>query len=496
MKKFSFLCRAGIVAAALATACEVSAQVSHLDYVDLQAIGPGYGTTNTNATSFSRDAVATFGNQQFVTYYEPVADGGNVVVARRTIGSDTWVLSPTSFVATNIHDPHDNVGLAIDGDGLLHLSWGHHAHSLRYAQSSAPVTTPGAPITFTSNLGSAGMTGNETRVTYPEFVNLADGDLLFYYRNGGSGNGDLRLNRYDTQTDAWSQVSAPLIDNASSGSAFPHTVNAYWNTPQVADNGDLHLTWNYRSNQGTFSGFQTNHDLGYARSTDGGATWLKSDGSAYGGPITQANADRVLTVAQGSSYINQSSMDLDQNDRPVVASWWAPEAGDGNHIRQYMLAWSDGTDWHSSQITDFDSEGFDSANRIAESSLRDYRMSRPTVLVNDDGRVLVLYTDYRSDNKLTLAHSMDRENWEFLELDDTDLGVWEPAIDTQRWDRDGVISMLYQTSGLGEGSETVSLFEFDARSYFAAVPEPGSLVLMSLSGLVLIRRRNRLKRAG
>jgi len=483
--------RACVVLGAIGIGLDSLAQVSPLEFFDLQPIGPGYASTNTNATSFSRDNIATFGDQQFVAYYEPVADGGNVVVARRTLGSDTWVNTHTSFVATNIHDPHDNVGLAIDGDGIMHLSWGHHVHDHRYARSTAPVTTPNSTISFTNNLGPAGMTGNETRLTYPEFVNLDNGDLLFYYRSGGSGNGDLRLNRYDTQSDTWSQVMAPVIDNAPSGTQYPYTVNAYWNTPLVDDQGDLHLTWNFRSNQGTFSGFQTNHDLMYARSTDGGATWLKSDGTLYGGAITQANADRVLAIDQGSSYINTTSMDLDPNGLPVVVSWWAPRASQGDHTRQYMLAYSDGKDWHTSQITDFAGEGFDTSSRISEGSLGEYRMSRPTVLVDDDGRVLVLYTDYRSGNKLTLAHSMDRENWEFIKLDDQDLGRWEPAIDTERWERDGVISMLYQPSGLGQDSATVSLFEFDANSYFAAVPEPSSLAAFAVSGLCLMRRHRK-----
>lgn len=487
MRKLLYLCQV-----VLATAAHhASGQPSPMGFIQTQAIGPGYATTNTNATSFSRDAVATFGDQQFVAYYEPVADGGNVVVARRTVGSSTWARTHTGFVATNIHDPHDNVGLAIDGDGTLHLTWGHHVHDLRYARSAAPVTTPGAALSFTANLGPSGMTGNETRLTYPEFVNLPDGGLLFLYRSGSSGNGDLRLNRYDTQTDTWSQVMSPVIDNAAAGSAHPYTANAYWNTPILGENGDLHLTWNYRTNQGAFSGFQTNHDLGYARSTDGGATWLRSDGSPYGGAITQANTDRVLTIAPGSSYINTTSMDLDRDGLPVLASWWAPEAGLGNHVRQYMLAWSDGSDWHTSQITGFDSEGFASTSRIPEASLGQYRMSRPTVLINDDGRVLVLYTDYRSGNRLTLAHSTGREDWAFIELQDLDMGRWETAIDTERWERDGVISMLHQPSGLGEASATVSLFEFDARGYFAAIPEPSSFTLMGLCALLSMRRRRR-----
>jgi hypothetical protein len=33
------------------------------------------------------------------------------------------------------------------------------------------------------------------RVTYPEFHALPGGDLLFLYRDGGSGGGNLAMNR-------------------------------------------------------------------------------------------------------------------------------------------------------------------------------------------------------------------------------------------------------------------------------------------------------------
>ena len=42
------------------------------------------------------------------------------------------------------------------------------------------------------------MTGkDEDDVTYPEFYRMPDGDLLFAYRSGASGRGNLVLNRYD-----------------------------------------------------------------------------------------------------------------------------------------------------------------------------------------------------------------------------------------------------------------------------------------------------------
>jgi len=460
-------------------------------YTHISQIGPGYAGNTTNATSYNQSSVMTVGNQQYLAYYEPAADGGNIVVASRTLGSDNWTQSPTNFTAFDLTDSHDTISMAIDGDGVMHLSWGMHSNRLQYAHSTASVTTtPGAIIGFTDDLGTNGMTGGESSVTYPRFLKLPDGDLLFFYRKGGSGNGDTMLTRYDTDTDTWTASQSPLIDGTSTGD--PSSSNPYLNTPVLDANGDIQLTWSNRwnsNNVNSFNGFQTNHDLMFARSTDDGATWQAFDGTPYGLPITQGTSDVVVPIAQGSSLINQTSMTVDQNNRPIVATWYAPEAGSGNHVRQFMLAWYDGTDWQTSAITDFDTDYAGGTSQIPESQTRNYRMSRPTVLVDQDDRVLVLFTDYRMGQTLMLAHSTDRVNWEFLELDDAAMGMWEPTYDLERWQRDGVISMLYQPGvGVGSASEPVSLFEFDAQSYFA-IPEPGSVTLLGLGAAALLLRR-------
>lgn len=321
-------------------------------------------------------------------------------------------------------------------------------------------------------MAQGGLTGNETQVTYPEFLKLPDGDLFFFYRQGGSGDVDLRLNRYDSPTQSWSVIRQPLIDGYVAGQDA-ESANAYWNTPTIDSAGNLHLSWSFRMDA---SSFQTNHDLYYAVSPDGGVTWQKTDGTPYAMPITQSNSDLVVSIPEGFSYINQTSMTVDMNDRPVVASRWAPEAGSGNDQAQQMLEWFDGTDWQVSQITDF-APGSSPGRR-------------PAVLVDQDHRVLVLISGSSLGN-MVLAHSMDRENWDFLALDDGPNSL-EPTYDLERWQRDGVISMLYQRTG--SEAQTLSLFEFDARSYFTPVPEPSTLALLGLSGLLaggyrLARRR-------
>lgn len=444
-------------------------------YISATPIGLGYASGRINATSYARDNVVTVGDQQFVGFYEPAADGGNVVIARRTIGQDKWVRTETSFVSNDIDDNHNIIALAIDGDGIMHMSWGMHAEQAaggpyNYARSTGSVLTPGQTIAFTPNLEHTAMPGigDTTKVTYPEFVNLPDGDLLYFFRSGGSGSGDVQLNRYDTDTDTWSAVHLDLLDGDAT--ANNTTANAYWNTPVLDDDGNLHLSWLYRRSA---SGLQTNRDLHYAVSPDGGVTWLKDDGTAYTTPITQDTADIVIPIPENSSYINSTAMAVDENNRPIIATRFAPNAGSGDDQVQHMLMWFDGSDWQTSQVTNF--VNADEGNR-------------PTVLVDEQGRVMVMFSD--SDlGGLVLAHSTDRQNWEYIELVSDDLGSWEPTYDPTRWERDGVISMLMQPMGVGTDAETVMLFEFDARSYFASIPEPGSLCLLGMGFVMLARRR-------
>jgi BNR repeat-containing family member len=170
----------------------------------------GYAGSAINSIAFAQNNLITIGGQQFITYYrrhgtDPGHPSNNtVVVARRNVGELLWEIFPTNFTSFNINDTHNVISMAIDGDGVMHMSWGMHVNTLLYARSTGSVLG-GDPIVMTS-LGTAGMTGQESSVTYPKFQTLPDGDVIFLFREGGSGNGDWYLNRYDTVTDSWLPV--------------------------------------------------------------------------------------------------------------------------------------------------------------------------------------------------------------------------------------------------------------------------------------------------
>ncbi|MGW8257632.1 MAG: BNR-4 repeat-containing protein [Thermoguttaceae bacterium] len=480
-------------------------------FVTWSDVGWGYGANGIN-TGYRNSALMTVDNYQFISYYEPVFGqyDGAVVIGRRELGTDNWQTFRTSFHANRIIDAHDNIGFGIDGDGIMHISWGMHGdppETFHYAKTTASVVNDN-PITFGSDLGAPGMTGSETAVTYPRFYSLASGDLFYLFRTGGSGNGDTVLNRYSTDTQTWTRIQNPLIDNYGYG--YP-TVSAYTQNLVTDSQGTIHLAWcwrtgpdstvpNYHSggSHPNYSDYQTNHNICYAKSTDEGATWQRTDGTPYSLPIEEAmfppnrNAEVVVPIPEGSSLINTSGgMTVDNNDRPLLATWWAPNSdpslGDNSDdTRQYMLVYYDGSQWKTSQITNRPHENIQWESGAVAS------MGRPITLVDKDNRVLVLMRYQGNDNKVTVAYSSDRENWEFLDLITDNAGSLDsPMYDPVRWERDGVLDLFYQPIS-GTLISMVSVVEWDERAYFASVPEPSTLMLLAVGALcsaIFLRRR-------
>jgi BNR repeat-containing family member len=443
--------------------------VSGVDFVTIVPIDEAFALEKTNAVSFRINSLATVGNQQFATYYN---DARRVSIARRQLGSTNWDVFDTLFTDPNSNalDRHDVISFAIDGDGYLHMSWGMHADNLLYTKSSAPVTGGGSIQMIGGSTGNSAalnaMTGTaETTVTYPEFYNLPDGDLLFLYRSGVSGDGDTYLKRYDTVNGAWSAVQSPLFDGDVPGDGIP-SVNAYPNNMVVDSQGRLQLTWTSRYNADSpagESGYQTNHNIYFARSADEGVTWTRQDGTPYALPINEATAQVVVPIPEGSSLINMAGMTVDQNDYPMVATWWAPEAQQGNDTRQYMLSYYDGQQWRISQITNRPPEPKQSEPQLMG------KMARPLVLMDKDQRTLVVMRYPEHDaNVVTVAYSSDRQHWDFVDLTTESPGTWEPTYDQELWQRENKLDLLYQPVALGAESSTISVLEWDAKAFFDA----------------------------
>jgi hypothetical protein len=455
---------------------------------DLASSGYAYaGSSDINAVAFICSGLMTVSNQQFFAYYgesptDPsYAFNGTAWIARRTLGSNLWQVFPTSFTPDDITDGHDVVAFGIDGAGYMHLSWGMHDAPLNYARSTTPVTGS-QPIVFGPNLGT--MTGNETSVTYPQFLTLANGDLLFLYRVGASGGGNTFLNRWSLASQTWTNVD---ISSASPlpfiQGLWPTSYNAYNQMPVLDAAGNLYLVWTWRWTPA----YESNHNLLFAKSPDGGVTWLRFGGTPYDLPISQSGesgdtntiADEIMQIPTNYSLINQAGMCLDASNNPVIATWWAPGSGTNNFQRQYMVVFPDTNGvWQTRQVSHRtnDPPGVMELDAV----VRD--LGRPVVVCDQQNRIIVLYRDNFGGNGLTIVHSLpyaldpQRTNWFTIDLTTDNLGNYEPVIDLARWQRDNVMDIVYQASS-GEGytppasdASPIGVLEWNAAAYFSTPP--------------------------
>lgn len=391
----------------------------------LVKVGEGYSQTSVNTAVFRNNSLVTHGNEQYISYYD--ADG-YLVLGKRKLGSDQWTLHRTQYKG-NVKDAHNIISMMVDGDGYLHVSFDHHGHPLNYCRSLAPRSL---------ELGEKEpMTGvDEGNVTYPEFYPLAGGDLLFAYRSGSSGRGNLVMNRYSLKDKKWSRVQDVLIDGEDER-------NAYWQL-YVDERGTIHLSWVWRETWHV----ETNHDLCYARSFDNGVTWYKTDGTRYELPIRQGNAEYACRIPQNSELINQTSMSADADGNPYIASYWRDATSD---VPQYRIVWHDGQAWHSRQVS----------QRTTPFSLKGggtkmIPISRPRIVVQD-GEIFYVFRDAERGSKVSLAHAahVATGRWSITDLTDFPVDAWEPSHDTELWKQKKQLHLFVQQSKQGDGERTV-----------------------------------------
>lgn len=391
-------------------------------------IGEGWSNNSINTVKFRKNALTTFNNTQFVAYYNVE---GYLVLGKRDLNSSKWLTLKTKYKG-NVKDAHNSISIVVDGDGFLHVSWDHHNTKLRYAISKTP---------HSLELGEEiEMTGlHEERVTYPEFYNMPNGDLIFFYRSGESGRGNLVINSYNVKSKKWSQLQSNLIDGENKRSA-------YWQAC-VDAKGFIHVSWVWRETWGV----ETNHDLCYARSDDGGVTWKKSSGEKYSLPITLATAEYALKIPQKSNLINQTSMTTDGLGNPFVVNYW----NDDNEIPQFQVVYLNNKNWKKVNT------GFREVKFIlGGGGTKRIPISRPSVIVEDinsDKQVSILFRDEERKNRVSVAQTFLNDiSWKITDLTEYSVGQWEPNYDVALWKRKKELHVFLQdvTQIDGEGVAT------------------------------------------
>jgi BNR repeat-containing family member len=135
-------------------------------------------------------ALATTEQWQYVAYYDP---DRHLTVAARKLTEDVWTYK---VLPTTVGwDSHNSIAIAVDEVGRVHVSGNMHNVHLIYFRTAEPWDI--ASFEQVDSMVGRG----EDSATYPEFFRGPAGNLIYAYRDGGSGNGNHILNATHTPSD-------------------------------------------------------------------------------------------------------------------------------------------------------------------------------------------------------------------------------------------------------------------------------------------------------
>ena len=428
----SFLAASGVAVAGLpAAAAGERPDATALNRMDGDAAVPpvarhelnddGMANAQTNTPPFCPRLV-TYDGRQYTAYWD---EAGDLHVAARDLPDGEWIQNAPG-IEIGERDGHWTPAVGVGPEGHVFLCYN--------TRGSVPLwrrTTDPADIT---EFGPerVGMTGqNEDVANYPEFTRLLDGTLLFGYRQGSSGDGDWMLDRWNPESQEWEPLQHPL----TSGEFEGETYNSYhWNLTQSPD-GVLHYAFCWR---GT-GGVQTNTQLSYARSPDGGETWTRSDGTPYDLPITKGTAEVIDPIDENSDFINQGWISYDPTNGAPHVAYYRDDA-DGH--TQIFHAWLADGEWRIEPVTNRSSSVDFGGGGVIGSPI-----SRMGIVLDDD-HAYVVSRDFERGGWPALHTKADGE-WSREVIYERNLTYADMQIDPYRWRRDRILSFIDQQQTIG-----------------------------------------------
>lgn len=275
---------------------------------------------------------AIAGNHHYVAYFD---QDKNFSIGYRKLNQKAF--QKTILDSKIAWDSHNFTEIIVDEQGYIHVSGNMHNVPLNYWRSERPYDASAFEAIHY-------MTGTEeNRVTYPHFLQTNQGDLLFHYRHGGSGNGYEVYNQWIPETKTWKRfLDQPLIDGEGEK-------NAYMSGPFYEKDGHYHLYWVWRQSPDC----STNHDFSYARSKDL-IHWESPTGEPVVSPMVFGETKLKVdpSAIQGSGMLNgvQSHV-VDSKDRMVLCNMKYDANG---HSQLYVYRLGESGEWNQYQITSWD----------------------------------------------------------------------------------------------------------------------------------------------
>ena len=306
----------------------------------------------------------TYGDRQYLAYYDA---GRQMTVARRKLPASPWMR--TKLDSHVGWDSHNHISIAEDDAGHLHLVGNLHGSPLIYYRTTTPHDTRSL-VRVDQMVGPE----REQQMTYPQFIDGPDNQLIFTYRDGGSGRGDQVYNVYDGESGEWRR----LIDTAFVSGE--DVMNAYFTGPITGPDGYFHLAWVWRDTPDA----ATNHDVSYARSRDL-VHWEDSGGGRLRLPIIFGTADIADPAPARSGLLNGNlAIGFDAQNRVILTYHRHDARGD----MQMFGARRESAGWRIYQISDWAGYRWNFGGHGALPSVEVY-VSR--VRLGEDGALTMRY---------------------------------------------------------------------------------------------------------
>ena len=263
---------------------------------------------------------------QYVGYYN--ADH-EMVIAERKLPYGPWRYCKVG--QTVGWDSHNSITMIKDKAGRLHVSGNMHASPLVFfsTDETGDISRLSA---VTSLVGK-----DETNVTYPKFIRLADGRIIFHYRTGYSGSGDEIYDILEDDGKWYRYLDTPLTDGQNQR-------NAYFIDAVQGPDGWYHLAYVWRET----SDAVTNHDLSYLKTPDF-KNWYAADGTKLTLPVKYPDSNVLVDpIPQKGGCLNGGQqLGFDSAGRPVIIYY----KYDSNGYSQIYAARFEGSSWNISQLT-------------------------------------------------------------------------------------------------------------------------------------------------
>ena len=433
--------------------------------VDIKALTCFNGTYGNiiNGQSFQQDALTSYKGWQYIAYYDW---NRHVCVGRRKLPGGAWEIARLvdyhySYSKNQENDTHNVISMGLSkNDGTFHLAFDHHGGPLHYRVSDKNILDHPEKVKWASFLFKPVINYLEEGkpvpvITYPAFISTPQGDLLFAFRNGISGNGDCLVGRYDGSTGKWENPHIYISgqgDYTDPFAGLSKTRNAYLNGFSYDRNDQLHISWTWREIVSSFG----NRDICYAYSKDNGSSWYNDKNeevASYNGiaelkPINAFTPNIVVKdLNRGWGMMNQQSQAVDNDLKPHIVMYHRKSPSN----KPAWAKMADGAYFHYYKKKD-----------VWQENELPFIGNRPK-LVSDrkDNLYLVFIRKDHFDAKdqgapLVIVKATAKTEWkDWKEVYVSKEKYFnEPQLDLPRWTKDNVLSIMVQDVPDREGSSS------------------------------------------